>query len=64
MSLVFSVEGLLTGSPVATLVSRAAAAIRRASPIECAIGFWHNTAFLLRIAAIAMAACQWSGVAM
>src|SRR5690242_18112772 len=45
---VLSIDGLLTGRPVATPVSRATAAIRRASPIEWAIGFWQRTAFFLR----------------
>src|SRR5436190_523599 len=64
MRWVASLDGLFTGSPVATFVSRATCAMRRASPIECAMGFWQSTAFFLRIAAIEMVACQWSGVAM
>ena len=37
--------------------------MRLASAIECAIGFWHNTCLPLRMAAIEIGACQWSGVA-
>jgi hypothetical protein len=57
-SRVDSLDGLFTGRDVATFISRAVAAMRRASGMECDIGFWHSTCFLLRIAAMEIGACQ------
>ena len=58
-----SLDGLFTGSPVATFISRATCAMRRASPMEWAMGFWQSTCLCWRMAAMEMVACQWSGVA-
>ena len=58
MTRVDSVEGLLTVTAAATFISRATWATRRASAIECVIGFWHSTCFRLFMAAMEMGACQ------